>query len=162
MRKRAGFTIVEILIFFGLTSIFLTVITDLFVSIFDVKRESEATSAVEQDGRFILARLIRDVSRATAVTTPASLGASGSSLVLTIGGAANTYAVSGGNLNLSNSAGVSRVNSSETAISAITFQRVGNALTNETVRVNFTIESVTKRNSGSEIRTFQTTVGRRQ
>lgn len=159
--RKSGFTIVEILIFFGLTSIFLTVITDLFVAIFDVKRESEATSAVEQDGRFILSRLIYDISRSAAITTPASMGATGSSLVLTIDGAANTYSLSGGNLNLANGAGVNSLNSSETSISAINFQRIGNAVTNETVRVNFTVESTTQRNSGSEVRVFQTTIGRR-
>lgn len=162
MTRKSGFTIVEILIFFGLTSIFLTVITDLFVSIFDVKRESEATSAVEQDGRFILSRLIYDISRATAITTPTSMGATANSLVMTIGGTASTYAVSGGNLNLSNNLGVNRINSSETTISAITFQRIGNAVTNETVSINFTVASSTQRNSGSEVRSYQTTVGRRQ
>lgn len=160
--RKPGFTIVEILIFFGLTSIFLTVITDLFVAIFDVKRESEATSAVEQDGRFILSRLIYDISRASAITNPSSMGATSNSLVLTIGGSANTYALSGGNLNLANGAGVNSLNSSETSVSAITFQRIGNEVTNETVRVNFTVESTTARNSGSEVRSYQTTVGRRQ
>lgn len=160
--RKPGFTIVEILIFFGLTSIFLTVITDLFVSIFDVKRESEATSAVEQDGRFILSRLIYDISRASAITTPSSMGATSNSLVLTIGGSANTYALTGGDLNLTNGAGVNSLNSSETSVSAITFQRIGNEVTNETVRVNFTVESTTQRNSGSEVRSYQTTVGRRQ
>lgn len=160
--RKPGFTIVEILIFFGLTSIFLTVITDLFVAIFDVKRESEATSAVEQDGRFILSRLIYDISRASAITTPSSMGAVSNSLVLTIDGSANTYALSGGNLNIANGAGVNSLNSSETSVSAITFQRIGNEVTNETIRVSFTVESTTARNSGSEVRSYQTTVGRRQ
>lgn len=161
IRFKIGFTIVELLIFFGLTTIFLTVLTDLFVSIFDVKRESEATSAVEQDGRYIMSRLVYDVSRSSAVTTPDSLGSSASSLVLTIGGSSSAYAVSSGVLNLTDSGGTYRINSSETSVSNLTFQRLGDAITNETVRVTFTVSSTTQRNSGSEVRTLQTTIGRR-
>lgn len=158
---KIGFTIVELLIFFGLTSIFLTVLTDLFVAIFDVKRESEATSAVEQDGRFILERLIYDISRASAINAPASLGASADSLSMTIGGVSYTYDVTGGVLNLTNDTGVNRVNSSQTTISNLTFQRIGDEISNETVRVEFSVNSVVLRNLGSEVREFQTTVGRR-
>lgn len=161
IRLRLGFTIVELLIFFGLTSIFLTVLTDLFVSIFDVKRESEATSAVDQDGRFILERLIYDVSRASAIQIPSSIGGSASSLAMTIAGNTYTYDLSSGVLNLTNNSGVMRVNSSQTNVSNLEFVRIGDDVGNETIRASFTLTSVVARNSGSEVRSFQTTIGRR-
>lgn len=161
IKFKAGFTIVELLIFFGLTSIFLTVLTDIFVSIFDVKRESEATSAVDQDGRFILQRLIYDVSRATAITTPSSFGGNAESLVLTVGGDVYTYDLSGNILNLANNSGAMRVNSSQTNVSNLEFERIGDGVDNETIRLSFTLSSVVERNSGSEVRNFQTTIGRR-
>lgn len=161
LKITGGFTLVELLIFFGLTSIFLTVLTDLFVAIFDVKRESEATSAVDQDGRFIIERLIYDVSRSSVITTPATFGGTASSLVMTIGGSAYTYGLSGSTLNLTNNSGVMRVNSSQTTVSNLAFVRIGDEVGNETIRASFTLSSVLARNSGSEVRNFQTTIGRR-
>src|SRR5688572_12402979 len=111
-----GFTLVELLITMGLLSIFMLVITDIFAAVVDVRTESEATSAVSEDSRFLLARLSYDVQRASAVTTPAALGGASGTLGLTIGGVAHTYAVSGGNLQLTNPS-ADNLNSSETVIS---------------------------------------------
>lgn len=160
-KMRKGFTIVELLIYMGVVSALFLVMTELFATIFDVKTESEATSSVEYDGRFILSRLIYDVSRSSAITTPASYGGSGSTLVLTIGGVANTYAVSGGVLQLTNGSGTDRLNGSETTFSNLVFQKVGSESADETVKISFTVSSVTQRNNGFETRNFQTTVGRR-
>lgn len=156
-----GFTLVELLIYMGLISALLLVMTELFGAIFDVKIETEATSAVQEDGGFIVRRLIYDVSRSTAITTPASYGGNSASLVLTIGGVANTYVLSNGVLQVTNGAGTDRLSSSETTISGLNFQKVGSEVGNETVRVTFTTTSVAQRNSGSESRNLQTTIGRR-
>ena len=161
MKSLKGFTLVELLIYMGLISILMVMITQLFGSIFDVKVESEASSSVEQDGRFIFSRLIHDIQRSTAITTPLSYGASSSSLVLTIEGVSYTYAVSGGTLQLTNDIGTNSVNSSQTAVSDMTFQKIGDETANETVQISFTISSIAQRTSGSEVRTYQTTVGRR-
>lgn len=161
IKKISGFTLVELLIYMGLMSFLLAVISQLFGSIFDVKTESEATAAVEEDGRFLLSRLIYDVERASAISTPSGYGASAGSLVLTIGGVTNTYAISNGVLQLTNGSGTNRINGSGTTVSAATFQKVGDEAGNETVKMSFTVSSVAQRNSGSEVRTYQTTVGRR-
>lgn len=152
---------VELLIYMGLMSIMLAVVSQLFASIFDVKVESEATAVAEEDGRYILSRLIYDIGRASAVTTPASYGGSGSSLVLTIGGVANTYAISSGALNLTNGSGTNRLNGSQTTVSVLSFQKLGNSSANETVKVAFTVTSVAKEHGINEVRTYQTTIGRR-
>ena len=156
-----GFTLVEMLITMGLMSIFMLVLTDIISAVGDVQVESEATSAVSQDGRFILARLSYDIGRASSVTTPGSLGSTTSSLVLVIGGVTYTYALSGGNLQLSVSPNTDNLNGADTTISSFTVQRLGNAGGKETLTVQFTVTSVAVRDSGAEVRTFTTTVGRR-
>ncbi len=160
-KKLLGFTLVELLIYMGLISILMVMITQLFGAIFDVKIESEANSAVDQDGRFILSRLIHDIERSSAIITPLNYGSSSGNLVLTISGAANTYSVSGGNLQLTNNSGTNSVNSSQTTVSNMTFQKIGDEAANETVKITFTVSSIAQRTAGSEVRTFQTTVGRR-
>ena len=120
MKKLAGFTLTELLLYMGLTVIFLGVLTDIFVTTLDVKKESEATSAVEIDGRFILSRLMYDVNNADAITVPASLGESSTTLTLELDGVIDTFTFAGDNLTLNGD----KLNSSESKISAGTFQKL--------------------------------------
>lgn len=161
IKKNSGFTLVELLIYMGLISILMVFMSQLFGAIFDVKIESEANSAVDQDGRFILSRLIYDIERSAAITTPLNYGSSSTSLVLTIDGVSNSYSVTGGNLQLANGSGTANINSSQTAVSNMSFLKIGNETANETVQISFTLSSIAQRTAGSEVRTYQTTVGRR-
>lgn len=162
--KSGGFTLIELIIYMALLSIFLLTLTDIFISILDVQLESEATSAVEMDSRFLLARLSYDINRASAITTPSAIGETANSLTLVIGGINYTYLVNGDSLELANNSGTSSLNGSETAVSGLTFQKIANSSvsgTKETVKINFTATSIAQRTQGPEVRTFQTTVGRR-
>jgi prepilin-type N-terminal cleavage/methylation domain-containing protein len=156
-----GFTLVELLIVMGLFGILLTVVTDMFVSTLDVQIESSAHSTVSQDGRFILARISYDVERASSITTPASLGASGPALAMVVGGVAYSYALSGNNLQLTTNLGANNLNSSETTISSLSFQRLGNVAGKDTIRLSFLVTSKAQPNQGPRTETFTTTVGRR-
>src|SRR3989344_9090196 len=69
-----GVTLIELLLYMGLLALFLLVLTDIFVAITSVRTETETTSAVEQDGRFIISRLAYDVSRADSISIPPQLG----------------------------------------------------------------------------------------
>ena len=69
MRKfRSGFTIVELTIYMALLAVFLVIMTQILVSILDLQLESQATSFVEQDSRYILSRLAYDINRADVLT----------------------------------------------------------------------------------------------
>ncbi|MBI3397592.1 prepilin-type N-terminal cleavage/methylation domain-containing protein [Candidatus Woesebacteria bacterium] len=150
----SGFTLVELLLYMAIMVVFLGVLTNIFVSILDSKAESEATSYVEQDGRFILSRLTYDIGRASLVSV-----SSPTNLSLTISGPADIYTLSGNDLTLD---GI-KLNGSETKISNLTFQKLGNAAagSKQTVQIKFMLTSVTQRNSGQEVRNYQTTVGTR-
>ena len=160
-----GFTLIEIILYMALLSIFLLTLTDIFVSILDVQLESDATSAVEQDGRFLLSRLAYDINRANAITTPGAIGSSSNSLEMTIAADTYTYTLSGSDLQLTVNFGtLNNLNGSETAVSNLSFQKIANSAvvgTKETIKINFTISSVTQRTQGPEVRNFQTTIGRR-
>ena len=160
MRKtvncQPGFSLVEIILYIALVSIFILVLTDIFSAILNTKTESEATSAVEQDSRFILARLNYDIYRANSITNPASPGQT-SIGTLTIASPSLTYSLSNDNLTLNGT----NINSSETIISNLSFKKMGNLGGRETITVMFTITSKTQRPSGPETKTFKTTIGRR-
>lgn len=157
--KQGGYSLIEILLYMGLLSIFLFGMTELFVSSLSINIESEATSSVEQDGRYLLSRLRYDLTRATAITTPASVGGTGSTLVITIGGVANTYSLNSGNLRVSDGTNTYQLNSSRTTVSNLNFQRLGNVGGKNTVTVTYTLSSVSKEAKGSETRSFTVTYG---
>ena len=156
-----GFTLVELLIYMALLSIFLITLSGIFVNIMEVQLESDATSAVEQDGRFILSRLAYDINSAQVVTTPAGLGTTASNLDFTVPGISYSYSLNANNLQLSENGQPSNLNSSETQVSNLTFQRIGNPLGKHTFKIQFTITSKTQRPSGPETKTFTTTIGLR-
>jgi prepilin-type N-terminal cleavage/methylation domain-containing protein len=156
-----GVTLVEMLIVMALLSVFLLVIATIFTSTLDIQSQSSSYDAVMSDGRFIMARLDYDIPLATAITTPASLGASGASLVMTIGGNTYTYALSSGNLQLTDNIGAANLNGSGTTVSSLTFQRIGNAGGKDTIRYSFTLTSIAKSTTGTTSQTFTSTTERR-
>ncbi|MBC7581921.1 hypothetical protein H7097_03585 [Aeromicrobium sp.] len=151
-----GVTFVEILLVMGLLSIFLVVMTTIFTSALDVQTQSETYSATLSDGRFIMARLNYDISRATAVTTPAALGAAGTSLVLTINATPYTFAVVGSNLQLTDPTGSANLTGG-TSISSVSFQRLGNVGGKDTVRYTFILSSLARNEGVSNTQTFTST-----
>ena len=139
MTLKKGFTLVELLIYMALAVIFLGVLTDLFVGTMDSKKESEAVSAVEEDGRFILSRLMYDANQYGAESIIAN------------------YSLVGNNLILNGE----RLNSSETEVTSLVFQQLGNIGGKQSVQVKFKLESQTERPNGPEIRDYQITLGSR-
>lgn len=156
-----GFSIVEMLIYMGLFAIFLTVLTSIFASSLDVRLESEGTSSVEQDGRYLFARLSHDIRRADAIVQPAGVGSASGTLILDVGGSNNTYSLSGDDLILTTPSGSDPLNGDRSIVSNLSFERVGTTAENQTIRVGFTLTSLATRASGPETRTFQTTIGLR-
>ena len=158
---QSGFTLIEAMVVMALLAMFLTMLTSLFVRAVDVQTKSEAYAATVGDGRFIMARLDYDIARASAVTVPASLGGSGSSLAITVNGSSYTYALSGGNLQLTDNVGTANLNSSGTRVSGLNFQRLGNTGGKDSIRYSFTLTSTAKHISGNDVRTYTSTTERR-
>lgn len=158
---RQGFTLVELLIYFGLLTILMTILTRIFTGINDVQLESVATGAVEEDGRYLYSRLAYDIARATSVVTPAALGDSTGTLTLMIGTVANTYSINSTNLILANDQGADQLNSVGTQISNLSFRRLGNVNGKDSVQVKFTITSTTLQVKGPDTKDIETTIALR-
>ena len=164
MKKQStkkGFSLIEIIIYIGLLSILLVVLTQTFTSIISSKLDSQATSNVIQDANFILNRFIYDISRSSAIVTPATYGTPAStSLVITVNGSNYTYNLSGGNLQLTNSLGTEVLNSYGTTVSNLQFTKIGNNGVNS-VKINFRLTSKDVKSSGNEVKNYQITVAPR-
>lgn len=155
--KRTGTTIIELTIYMGILAVVLVVLTQLFGSAVDVRRESEATSYTMTDIRYLYSRFLYDISNADSITTPANLGNSSASLQFVKDSVTHTYQLSSSNLLLDSV----QLNNFGTSISNVSFQRLGNAGGKHTIRVSYTVTSKTKKSSGNEIKTVTTTIGMR-
>ncbi len=160
-----GFTLTEIIIYMGLLLVLITILSRLFSSILDVRLESQSSSSVDLDGRYILNKLIYDMrsmqtstpSKDT-IVSPASPGLSGSTLTFKVNSINYTYNLNNGNLQFTNNNGSDNLNSIDTTVSNLQFNRIGNGTNTDTIRVSFTLTSKITKNSGPESRTFQTTI----
>ena len=158
-----GFTLIELIISFGILTVLLSVLMGIFGSILDVQLESKAKSSIDQDVRYILAKLGYDMHAASSIETPENPGPS-TSLILTnsLDSINYTYSLDANN-NLqivnNNTSEVNVLNSIDDSISNLNFERVGAGGSDDTIRVTFTIQSKIKRPSGQETRSIQTTLG---
>ncbi len=154
IRHLLGTTIIELIIYMGIFGTLLIVFTHFFLTVLDIKRESEAISYTAQDARFVLQRLTFDIKNATSITTPASLGSQGSTLVLVVNGVTNTYALTGTTLTLN---GV-RLHSFNTDVSNLSFHRLGNTNGKNAVQIAFTVTGKVRKTSGFQSTIIQTAV----
>lgn len=164
INSQRGVTVVELLLYMAILSVLLTVLTSVFVQALDVQSESNAVSSVEQDGNYILSRLAYDIHRAQGINIPGTNGATNDNFQIVVGGVNYTYNTDvNGSLNLTNNLGVNSLNNYGSSVSAFLVQRLGNVGGVEnTLKINFTITSRTKRVSGYEQKDFQTNLSLRR
>lgn len=162
VNSQRGYSFIEILLYLALLSIFIVSLSNLFVSSIDLKLESEATSAVEIDSRYLMSRFRYDITQASSISVPVALGESGGTLQITKGGTNYTYSVDGnGDLVISDPVNLDQLNSSRTKVSSINFTKLGNAGGKNTVTVEFTLESRIFRAGEPEVRSFTITYATR-
>lgn len=159
---KRGFTIVELIIYMGLLSILLAVVTEIFLSILDLQNQSTAVSNVSQDGKYIISRLGYDIRRSSEITVPASTGVKTENAALTIDGEAFTYtASSSGGLVITQNSGSDYLTSNETRISNLSFTRLGNAGGKNSLMISFTLTGRQALKNSYETRDYQTVISLR-
>lgn len=154
----AGFTLIELVMYMGLMSILLTVVVTLFSSIVNLRLETEATSSVEEDSKYIFSRLSYDIVRADTVVTPASAGSSSANLEITIDGTTHTYALHDGNLRVSNTDTI-LLNGFNSLVSDVSFERLENNHGDVSIKVRYTVRNKTLKVGAEETKTVETTIG---
>ncbi len=159
--SQIGFTLVELIIYMGLFSILLTVLTTFFSTIVDSKLESESSTSVEQDSKYILSKLIYDIQQAESVAQPAALGTSTSSAQLVINGTTYTYDIRNNNFVLTFNGNSYELNSYQTKMNSFSVQKIGNNSGKPTLKITAEIESRIMQAKGADKRYINTTVSLR-
>ncbi|MEK9143130.1 MAG: hypothetical protein AAB481_00670 [Patescibacteria group bacterium] len=159
--ETAGSTLIELLLYMVIFVSLLGMLLGVFSSIINVQLESEATSSVTTDGKFILARISYDIGQAQTISIPAAPGAGGDTLQLESSGVPYAYAQSNGTLTLTAGSTTDILTGVDTTISNLTFLRLGNGGGKHSIRISFTLTSKTIKRTGPEVRSFQTTIAMR-
>jgi hypothetical protein len=141
---------------------FLLVLMDIFTTTLAYKLQSESTSALNQDSRYILSKLNYEIYNADSVTTPGSLGTQTNSLQIVRSGVISTYAISNGDLVLTQGGTSMKLNGGDTSIDTATFRRLGNVGGKPTVQINLTLRSrITVQGGITKTQSMLTTLGLR-
>ncbi|MEK7103029.1 MAG: prepilin-type N-terminal cleavage/methylation domain-containing protein [Patescibacteria group bacterium] len=97
-RLSRGFTLIELLVYIGVLAVIMLVLTNTVIALNRGWGRVVAQSEVNANMRVALDKIGKDIKSASAVVTPASAGASASSLSLTIGSDTVTYCITSGQL----------------------------------------------------------------
>ena len=159
-----GVTIVELLVYMGLLSIFIVVILDVLLTVLDARLQAESTSSVDQDTNFILAKLSSDIYNADSVTYPVNAGDSGNSLTLIKNGIAYSYSEdASGNFIVTTGSSSANLNSTNTILTGLSFKRTQTADpdTKPVIKINYSLKSVIEVHGKVDSRDIETAVGLR-
>lgn len=159
MKSQKGFTLIELLLYIGLTTVLITVMSQVFLATLGVRLESQNTTSVQQDGRYIMARLAYDIRRAKGITAP-TLGQTqpGMTLVINEGGvdATYVYTLNGTDLILTLGSDATKLNSDGSRVSGLSITRIGN-----TLGITLTLEDSSAVAVGGQTLELQSAVGLR-
>lgn len=139
--KQQGFSLVELLIYMGLSMIILSIISGLFVSIINIRSEAEKTSSVERDGRYMLSRLTYDINRAQDIIEPALLGNNSTTLQLDIDGEIISYQINSNKLTFTDTSGTYAINDKTVNMTSFNVTKLGNEGGKNGVQVDLEIVS---------------------
>jgi len=165
--SKKGTSLIELILYFSLLGIVLIVATDIMLKTSEFSLESSVRNNLQDDGRFIISRLSYDIRRADTITTPSTIGDSTAILFLTIGTDTVTYSLVGTNLDLEEKTGPptkiqnATVNSTNTKVNSINFERLGNASGKHTIKISFDLEDSQAQKGGPKQKTFETVVSLR-
>lgn len=160
-----GTGLIELLLYFALLSIILLIAVDLMIRTGEFSMEASGQNVLQEDARFINARLAYDIHQANSMTTPANLGQTSSTLTIVVGTETHTYTLVGNNLEYQKLVGpntqTANLNSNLTKINSLSFQRLGNTNGKHTIKITFEIEDLKGKKGGPLKKTFETVVGLR-
>lgn len=149
MKKKStnlGTTIVELLLYMGLLSIFIVMITNLFGQILNNSTNSITESYLQTNGNFLLIKLAKDINLADEIVTPSNIGESSTSMILKTGTNNISYDLINGRLVLTDLTGSYNLNDADTTISDFVVKRMGNFGGKNGLQISYRLISATSDN----------------
>lgn len=141
LQKKAGVTLIELLIVLALFPLVLVALGWVFAAVTEGQLRSIAQSSVDQEQQFILSKLSSDVARAEALLMPATPGASGAVLQMELPDGLVQYSLSGTRLMRTDSLTTAAVSSSRVLVDEFSVTRLGSPSGFPSARVTMSLSS---------------------
>lgn len=153
-----GFTLVELLLYMGLSMILLVIISGLLVSTLSIRNEAEKTSSLEREGRYIMARLSYDIYSAQDIVEPATIGDNSTQLQILINSELITYRIINNKLYLIDNSGTHLMSGENVSATNFNVLKLGNDGGVGVVEISVTAESENISEGKVESRDYKTVV----
>lgn len=144
LRKRAGFTLIEYLLYVGIAAVLLLVSSNVLFTVLKGKEKLQTIEDVGQNSRFALDAMARAISNAQSVTTPA-FGASGTVLTIQTSSAATSptsFFLSNGAVNVKEgSSPTTSLMADEVTVQSLRFTDVSGNSTTTAIRIEMSVSS---------------------
>lgn len=149
LRRQSGFTLLELLLYLGISSIIILATSALVQVIFEARIKAQTVTEVEQQGQQAMQMMTQTLRNATGITSPAA-GASAVSLTATVptGSLSPTVMdLSGGQIRIKEGTGAATpITNSKVTVSGLTFKDLGPSTAASSVQIKFTVSYIN--NSG--------------
>lgn len=140
-QKKSGFGLIEIIIYMGLLSIVLLVVTNLLISTSYFSQEEAARLEIQKNGRFIMERIIRDLENCTQVITPADSNPT-NNLICSSDSGQITYQLTADRLTRTDSISTESATGNLVKIDAIAFNRIANLGGQVSIKMEITVNYI--------------------
>ena len=156
---KRGVTLVELLLYVGISSSILLLASLLLASILEARVKNETVAEVEGQGRFVMELIVRAARNSRSITAPVPT-ATGASLTLNVVSTSQNptvFSLSSGTIRITEGAGAPiSLTNARVAASALLIENRSRAGTPGTVRISFTLARVnlSGRNEFNYSRTF--------
>ena len=143
-------TLIEIVIYIGILSTVVFLISNLVVMTTRLVLNVSANSSLNNDLNYISARLRYDLGRATSISNPSTTGISTNDLSLTINNETYTFdGASGASFTLTEPSGTYQLNSKETTVVS-NFTLIGDPGDAKTIKIDLTLTSLNQIPAGNK------------
>jgi len=164
--KIKGFTLIELVIYVGLTAILILVLSSVVSGVIRAKARNQAISEVENQGAQIMNQITQSLRNAATLNSPTA-GSSAASLSLnsdTAGNNPTIFSISGTTLQISENGTVVALHNNLANASNLSFKNLARAGTPGSIQIQFTLAY---NNTGNQVeynysKTFNGAAGLRQ
>jgi hypothetical protein len=153
-----GFTLVEVLIYMGLLTGFLLVISAVFSITISTQTDVVQSQQIDQDTQYLIAKIQYEVQNADSITTPAANGDTASSFAIVSSGTTYTYFVEDDQLKVSDGIEENVLTSPDVRVTSLDILRLGNTYGLSALSFDLTIQNILN----NESRPLHFSVGLRQ
>lgn len=161
IRDQRGFTLVELLVYFGLFSILLVVINSMFITTLEQQTQDMARSVLQQESQYVLAKLKYDLYNADEVLVPADPGDVSQSLQFVADGVTQTYQLTNEHLTKTVAGETWNVTSNRLQVESLQFENQSGSAESETIGFAVVMSSDQEDGKASSTRTISTSITRR-